>query len=318
MLARDVVFEGWTAADWARLLSLFKPAHPMPEDPARPRGGVLVIHDGSRIRKLLHTRVGRLDPTSEAWPASLADLAERHRASWVVAARFGALDEVMERFGVRARRGDDISAQALTLLGIARELEAEGLVQLWPRGLQAIRVPAPGLVHRTMDAVCGAGRAAVVGIFDRGELWTCIAMLRGPQGFERIVGPDELRRQMGPLAGDWRRDYRHLARAVELTMGELSLGCFAEVETLRALEVEPAAGAWARAVAVRDVVLSPLPGALAIPLAIDAARAMLITVQDLAQRFDPIGVVHPLVSDVVSPALERLLPPTLRDRLRGG
>ena len=39
-----------------------------------------------------------------------------HHASWALGMRLGALDEVMERFGARARRGDDLTAQALLLV----------------------------------------------------------------------------------------------------------------------------------------------------------------------------------------------------------
>ena len=39
----------------------------------------------------------------------------------------------------------------------------------------------------------------------------------------------------------------------------LGFGCYAEAETFRALLVDGRPGAWGRAVAVRDVILSPLP-----------------------------------------------------------
>lgn len=107
---------------------------------------------------------------------------------------------------------------------------------------------------------------------------------------------------MGLLAGDWRRDYRHLARAVEHRAGPLSLGCFAEASRIRELEVDPSPGAWARAVTVRDVILSPVPPALAIPLGIDAGRAALTALRAVAERVDPVGVVG-----VVAPAVRRLL-----------
>jgi hypothetical protein len=118
-------------------------------------------------------------------------------------------------------------------------------------------------------------------------------MHRGPEGFNLIVGPDEVRADMGLLAGDWRRDYRHLARAVEDRTGPLAFGCFAEAATIRELEVDPSPGAWARAAAVRDVILSPLPMPLAIPLGVDAGRAAFTALRTVAERMDPIGVVAP-------------------------
>src|SRR5262249_32518042 len=92
----------------------------------------------------------------------------------------------------------------------------------------------------------------VLGLFEQGELWTSIALRRGPAGFNLVLGPDEVRSDMGLLAGDWRRDYRHLSRAIEDRGGPLALGCYAEVATLRKLEVHPTPRAPRR---------PPLPGA---------------------------------------------------------
>jgi hypothetical protein len=103
---------------------------------------------------------------------------------------------------------------------------------------------------------------------------------------------------VGLLSGDWRRDYRQLARAVEAYLGPLSFGCFCERSKLRALEVDPAPGAWARAVIVRDLIVSPLPVPLALPLAVDAARATFAAARSMAAHFDPL--------DVLLPAMRRL------------
>lgn len=299
MLHRDVVFEGWTATDWSRLVALFEPVRKEPREPSAPQGGIVAVHDRGRLRKLVHTRAGRLDTASEPWPVALADLAARHHASWAFAMQLGALDELMERFGARARREDDLTAQTLSVAGIVRELMQERLLESWPRRLEGVPIPAGAIVESTLDALCPNGSAMVVGLFDRGEPWTAIALSRRFGLVDRIVGPDALRADMGLLSGDWRRDYRHLARAVELHVAPIALGCFTEVATLRALEVDPSPGAWARAVAVRDVIVSPLPPALAIPLGFDAARASFAAVRKLAERFDPIGVVPPLADAVV-------------------
>jgi len=156
-----------------------------------------------------------------------------------------------------------------------------------------VPIPSPLMVNKSLDTVCPVGKTLVIGLFEGGELWTCAAMRRGVAGFNLILGPDEVRSDMGLLAGDWRRDYRHLARAIEDRAGPLSLGCFSEVATIRALEVDPSPGAWARAAAVRDVILSPLPPALAIPLGVDAGRAAISALRSVAERMDPIGVVGP-------------------------
>jgi hypothetical protein len=156
------------------------------------------------------------------------------------------------------------------------------------------------MVRGTLDPVCPIGKTMVIGLFEGGELWTSVALRRGARGFNLILGPDEVREDMGLLAGDWRRDYRHLAQAIEHRAGPLSLGCFAEAATFRELEVDPTPGAWARAVAVRDVILSPVPPALAIPLGIDAGRAALAAVRSVAVRMDAAGVVAPAVRTLLS------------------
>jgi hypothetical protein len=151
------------------------------------------------------------------------------------------------------------------------------------------------VVNGTLDAVCPAGTSILIGLFDSGELWTSIALRRHASGgFDWIVGPDEIRRDMGLLAGDFRRDYRHLTRTIERRMGKLSLGCFAEAQTFKRLEVDPKPGAWAKAVAIRDVILSPVPPLLTIPLGVDAGRAAFSAVRTVLDRMDAWRYVAPL------------------------
>lgn len=299
MLAPDVRFEGFTTTDWVRVLSLFRPrprAHEA-RDPDRPRGGVIAVHDRGKLLKLLHTTVGRLrlDDAQRDWPISAHALAARHHASWAATLTAGVLDDIADRFAARVRRGDDLTAQTVALLQVAREEAAGGRIDLWPGRLRGMPIPPAGVVNGTLDSVCRPGRSMVVGVFQDDELWTCFAMRRGAAGFDLLLGPDEVRADMGLLAGDWRRDHRHLARAIEDRAGPLSLGCFTEVATLRALLVDPEAGAWARAVALRDVILSPIPPAIGIPLGIDAGRAALSALRDLTERVDPLGIVVPTV-----------------------
>lgn len=298
MLTADVRFEGWTTEDWRRFLHLWKPrAENVEDEPGRPRGGLIAIHDGAAIRKLLHTGKGRVDPpvpvNEERVP--LAELASQHHASWALAAHRGALDEVMERFGARSRRGDDLTTQALRLIGIVREMMLEGAIESWPRRLRGVPLPTAAIVERTLDAVCADGHAIVLGMFKEEQLWTSfVARRRGP-AFDVIAGPDEIRPMMGLLSGDWRRDYRHLARAVEERYAPLSFGCFAEVDAFRALQLDARPGAWGRAVAVRDLLVSPVPTAIGLAVGVDASRYAFESVRGLTQRLDPFGFSEPLL-----------------------
>ncbi|MFO0550629.1 MAG: hypothetical protein U0271_19705 [Polyangiaceae bacterium] len=294
MLSADVRFEGFTQTDWGRVLSLFRPrvASGKERDPDRPQGGIVAIHardasGASQLRKLLHTQAGRLrlDDLRTVWPLRADELARRHNASWAIALEAGALENVMERFGAKLRRSDDFLGQTLLFANLLRDEMLAGRIDLHPARLAGMPMPTAGMIERSLDMVCPRDTSMVVGLFDAGELYTSIALRRGARGsFDWILGPDDLRRDMGLLAGDWRRDYRHLARAVERKMGKLSLGVFSEMSTFRTLEVDATPGAWARAVAIRDVILSPVPVALGIPLGLDAGRAAFSAARSIAQR----------------------------------
>jgi hypothetical protein len=313
LLTADVRFEGWTTEDWMRFLRLWQPRAAAPEREAtRPRGGVIVVHEDGQILKLVHTRRGRLDPAWSPEPAPqdgaralalrtgqtapLAELARAHHASWALGLRLGALDEIMERFGARARRGDDITDQALQLVTIAREMMNEGAIASWPQRLRGLPVPSAHMVHRTLDALCGDGKALVLGLFDPSGLWTCFVARRRGRGFDVIAGPDELRPALGLLSGDWRRDYRHLARAVEERYAPLGFGCFAELATFRGLQTDSRPGAWSRAVAVRDVVIAPMPVAVGVGLGVDGVRYAMQSLRVLTERIVPVALLGPVAS----------------------
>lgn len=299
MLSADVRFEGFTQSDWARVLSLFRPrvSSGKERDPERPQGGVVAVTREGRLIKLLHTQAGRLrlDELTADWPLSPEVLAQRHHASFALVIESGALESVMESFGARVRRGDDLTAQTLLFAALVREELVRGTLAFYPARLAGMPMPTAGMIERSIDAVCPRSHAMVFGLFDAGELWTTIALYRGASGrFESILGPDEIRRDMGLLAGDFRRDYRHLSRAVERRIGKLSMGVFSEMSTFRALQVDPTPGAWARAAAIRDVILSPVPVALTIPLGLDAGRAAFSVLRSVAERAQGMGVASPL------------------------
>jgi hypothetical protein len=306
VLAPDVRFEGFTTSDWVRVLSLFRPRPKGSEarDPERPRGGIVAVHDRGKLKKLVHTHVGRLriDEAQRDWPLTAQAIAQRHHASWTAVLSWGVLEDLMDRFAARVRRGDDLTAQTIALFQVAREEALAGRIDLWPGRLRGVPIPPPSVVNSTLDSVCKPGKTMVFGLFEADELWTCVAMRRARSGFDLLLGPDEIRGDMGLLAGDWRRDYRHLAQAVEHRAGPLSLGCYAEVATIRGLLVDGAPGAWTRAVAVRDVILSPVPPAIGIPIGIDAGRAALSALRAFAERMDPMGVVGPTVRAVLERA----------------
>ena len=304
-------FEGWTTEDWIRFLRLWQPRATPDREPTRPRGGVILVHEEGEVLKVLHTQNGRLDPASGApppdeagaravalhagLPSALGPLARAHHASWALGMRIGALDEVMERLGARVRRRDDLTAQSLLLVGIVREMISEGAIATWPQRLRGIPVPTPQIARRTLDALVADGRAIALGLFDENGLWTAFVARRRGAAFDVVAGPDELRPALGLLSGDWRRDYRHLVRAVEERYAPLGFGCFGELATFRSLQTDGRAGAWSRAVAVRDVVIAPMPVAVGVALGFDGVRFAFQGLRVLTGRIAPFAAIGPML-----------------------
>ncbi len=311
MFAPDIRFEGFNARDYKRFLSLFKPERATRKDAEASdaatagEGTIVAVHDGEELRKLLHSQAGRLrlDDVAPHWPLTAASLATRHQARRAVTLKLGAIEEMMDDLGAYARRSDDATTQWLTLATLFRQQVERGNIDVWPKRLADVPVPTRGMVEGCIDMVCPRGKTMLLGLFDRGQLWTSIALRRGHEGFDLVLGPAELRRDVGLLSGDMRRDHRHLIRAATDRCGPLSFGCFAEQTTFRQLEVDPQPGAWALAVAVRDVVLHPVPPAVAIPLGLDAGWAAFDALKIVAQRFDPSGIVSPTLSALRDVAL---------------
>jgi hypothetical protein len=310
VLTADVRFEGWTTEDWVRFVQLWQPRATPEREPKRPRGGIIAVHEQGRILKLLHTKRGRLDPMG-AGPASssvpalalesgeasaLARLAGNHQAAWALGMRLGALDEVMERFGARSRRGEDLTEQSLKFVEILHEMISEGAIATWPQRLRGFPLPTAHVARRALDALCSEGHTIALGLFDTVGLWTAfVARRRGP-AFDLVAGPDELRPSLGLLSGDWRRDYRHFARAVEDRYGPLGFGCFAALSTFRALQTDTSPGAWTRAVAVRDIVIARMPVAVGLALGLDGARYALQGLLAVTGRIPPLAACAPLLA----------------------
>ncbi len=288
MFTRDVYLEGFTHEQWARLGDVFRPLerpdHTVASDAGGPHGGVVAVTTGTTLRKLVSTRTGRIDVYEQPWPESLEALAARHGARWAAEISTGALEELMDRFGERLSPGQDYLAQLLEFLAIARELEAERLITLFPWRIADFPVPSERAVGRALDLLCPSEKSLVLGVFENGALSTCLVARRRGNGFDRLIGPDELGRELGLLSGDFRRDQRHLAAAIERRVGKIAVGCYADLHPFRALAGAREPGAWARAVAAQDLVISPWTPAVALPLGLHAGRAAVRGIQELAVR----------------------------------
>lgn len=293
MLSPDVAIEGFAAADWAHLQSLW--SRKSPDAPP----GLILIADERGVRKAWQG--GRRAQPDAFDGHSLEAIVRAGTARWAVRIHKGALEELIDEWADRLTRDQVLLGQGLELLRVFQQFVREGRIEVFPHRIGRFPLPAERAVERALDGVCPVGKTLLFASFLHGHVASCVAARRGERGFERIVGPEWLRRDMGLVSRDWTRDYRHLARATELAIGPLAVGCFAEAPTWRSLLGAAPPGAWAAAVAARDVVLQPVTSVLAIPLGLDLGRAAVATVRDLARR---IGVSAWLAENPTwSPAL---------------
>ncbi|MBX3251777.1 MAG: hypothetical protein KF901_31655 [Myxococcales bacterium] len=292
MISANLRFEGFDATSWTNLVSLFMPGlpdrlrrAPDPSDaPAADLGGrasgsvLVVVDEAGQVLAATHSQRGRIrelgGTTLELGSdAPLVALAARCGAHRVLALREGVMEELAERLALRFRADDTYVAQILETFRAARELEAAGQLRLWPNPLQNVPLPSAQTLGRAVDVLLPDGRAAVMALWD-GDLWTALVLRRRHGEIDLVAGPELLTRWTGPLGGDWRRDYRVMVDAVARMVAPVHVGLFAETPTVRGLLREADAGAWAREVAVRNVVMTPMPRAFMAALGADAVRGV--------------------------------------------
>jgi hypothetical protein len=264
---------GFDARSWNRLITVVAPglASRAPHEwqaHGEVDGGTLVVFfQHSRILAALHSRRGAIPLDDDAWRGrhGLEQLARDHRSHFVIACEAGALEEFYERIGGRLTLGDDDVTTCLVVLGALRELLDEGAILLWPDLVPArVPLPTPAVVHRTLDFLLPDDHAALVALFDDDSIDTAVLAHRRDGSLQRVLGPEVLRDLVGPLGGDFRRDYRVIRSAIERNVGPLAWGVYTTTPILHDLLRSTKPSAWAEAIATRDVVLDPMPAWMAI------------------------------------------------------
>lgn len=292
MISADLRVEGFDARSWTNLVSLFAPGvvtrlqrEPAPSDApevetgesgADPKSGtlVIVVSATGRVRKAFHSQRGRVRGLSQVTPADLAELAERFRARRVLLVREGAIEEIGERVATRLERGDDYVAQWLVVARTIREVIDAGMIHVWPRPFASVPIPTAGMVRRALDTVLPDDRALVMVLWSGSTPWTGVVLRRRRGEIDLVAGPDLIARWSGPLGGDWRRDHRFVSEGITRAVAPVHLGIYGEIGSVRRLLRSAEPGAWARAVAVREVIVSPTPPYVAVAIGADAARAV--------------------------------------------
>ncbi len=302
MFSADVQVLDFTAQDWLRLPHLFRGPDSAPR--AHTGGGILALREGERVVKVVSTLRGRL-PLPWAGHATAEALAREHDGSFAALFTSSALEQLNDRFARHLARGQSFHQHVEAFVAALRELEQSGELELWPTPVSDWPIPTERALASALDLVCPDGKSVVIGAFDDGDLYTALCLRRRGAAFDMLMGPDRLRRDMGLLSGDFLRDYRYLGAAAEARIGPVAVGCYAELATFRYLASTSQPGAWATAVAARDVVLTPVTPGLAVPLGLDASRAALTFAKGLAQRFGVLDSLRESGAGVLGPALGR-------------
>lgn len=312
MISPELRIEGWDQESWTTLMGLVAPgviermraAERGVDDPAAPadaeqphRGALIVtVDDHEEVLAAFHTIRGRADDVSKT--DDLERLADQFGARRVWVVREGALEELAERLALRLRPEDDYANQWLILLRIYRELADAGRIRTWPSPARRVPVPTVTTLDRAMELLLPDGRALVLALWNHREVCTAMVLRRRGGELDLVAGPDLLREWVGPLGGDFRRDYRVLVDAVNREVAPVHLGLFAELETLRRLLRRPDPGSWATAIATREAVLSPMPPYVAVALGADVANGAARGLGALLGGMDVMGGVRPLLGYV--------------------
>jgi hypothetical protein len=310
VISANIRFEGFDARSWTNLISLFAPnvisrletdvAGDAAEvdEAAETKSGALIIvlDDRDRVLTAFHTVRGRVVGLEWKGPSELPALCERWGAARAFALREGVMEEIAERVGRRANRGDDYLAQWLLVSRTIREMSEAGLMHSWPRPLANVPIPTIGMVRRALDSILPDDHAMVAVIFKGPTPWTAMALRRRAGEIDMVAGPDLIARWTGPLGGDWRRDYRVITDAVARAVAPVHMGLFMELDTMRELLRSPDAGTWATRVAVRDMIIHPTPPYVAVALGADAVRGVAQKSATFLGGIDALAPLAPLAT----------------------
>ena len=302
MINLETRISGFDARSWNRLVTVVAPglASRAPNEwdahAASDGGTLLVFFHQTRVLRALHTRRGAVEIT-EPWTGSegMEALARRQGAHFVIACEAGALEEFYERIGGRLRLDDDDIATLLITLGALRELHDEGAIALWP-DLIPDRVPLPtaAVVHRALDFLVPDDHAVLVALFDDDSIDTAVVVDRRGGSIRRVLGPEVLRDLVGPLGGDFRRDYRTIRSAVERHIAPLAWGVFTTTPRLHDLLRSSQPSSWAEAIATRDVVIDPMPTWIGLAAGAGVVRAAAMRSRSVLSGLGVLGALTPI------------------------
>lgn len=299
MISADVVFEGFGAQTWLRLLTLLGYQHPVQSRHA-PVLVVVEDADGAAIAAF-RTDTGIVAASDYRGRAHVGEMCRSEGCARAVIVQEGALETLAERAAAAFPLDGHYLAQWLRIFGALQQARSEGTIAYWP-ARRTLPVPTPAMVERALDLVLPDNSAAVAVTWERGQLHTAVAIRRRGGLIDAVVGPRSIEAWTGPLSGDYRRDHRMITRAVHRRLAPVHVGLFATHQELTQLLRASDPGAWFKATALREVILDPAPPYAGVALGADGARAVASTTRKFLGGLDVFASVEPLLSQ----ARERL------------
>jgi hypothetical protein len=271
MLSAELRVTGFDPSSWSRLLSLFGAS--VEQASAAQRGTLVIVVDehGAACAAFV-TQRGHVPIASYNGRAELPQLCERVGAKSAIIVKLGAIEELTERAVPRVLATDDYAAQWLGLLSVARELEREGALYFWPERAR-LPLPSPPVLARTIETVLPDERALLAVLWEDSVPWTALLLRRRAGEIDLVAGPEFVLDVVGPLGGDYRRDHRAVSRAVSDAVAPVHIGIYAQRSRFERLLRTPEPGAWAKAVALREIIIDPSPAYVHVALTADALRA---------------------------------------------
>ena len=295
MLSTNLRVTGFDAVTWGRFISLFESRRRRARDDHRNSYGVVVVIEdpsGGACAAFIGDR-GPIACDQYKSRDDLPALCAEHGVRRGIALKLGTIEELTERATPQMLRTDDYAGQWLALLMAARELEREGALYFWPQPRNVVPLPTPQLVMRALDVVLPDEHSFVAALWEDAELWTALVLRRRGGQFDLIGGPELVLDTVGPLSGDFRRDHRAVSRAISTSIAPLQLGIYTQRRRFERLLREAEPGAWAKAVALREIIIDPSPAYVNIAVGADALRATARRTGELLGGIDFLTFLEP-------------------------
>ena len=266
MIGEDFAFFGFDEESWDRLVSLIL-------GESEPHGVlVMVVNRAAVPVAAFHTARGSIDPSTLPGPGDLEALCQAAEAGACILMRERAMSRVEDYLAAPFDPDQDFVTRVMRFAHVLRELGNGNWVRVWPNPFPDILLAAAPAAKSATDLALPDGQSVVLGVFDRGELWTGAVLRRREGSLDVFAGPRAISEWAGPLGGDWQRDHRVLTAAVQRELGPLHLGLFMERETAQRLFRNRQPGDWAMCFTTREIMVHPMPAFAAAGFGVDVVR----------------------------------------------